>query len=80
MPPIWRERSESSSIALATSREESATPRIASVAWAAATTPSPATRRASSAAPVVVCAVPALSSAALAASWMAWRVDSTMRT
>jgi len=79
MPPIWRERSESSSIALATSREESATPRIASVAWAAATTPSP-TRRASSAASVVVCAVSALSSAALAASWMAWRVDSTMRT
>ena len=80
MPPIWRERSESSSIAVATSRDEPATPRIASVAWAAAATPSPATRRASFAASVVVWALSALSSAALAASWIACRVDSTMRT
>ncbi len=54
--------------------------RIASVAWAAARTPSSATPRACSAASAVAVAVSALALAARAASWTASRVDSTMRT
>ena len=49
MPPIRSERAESSPIASDTSRELSATWRIASVACCAAATPSWATPRASSA-------------------------------
>ena len=57
MPPIRCERAESCSIAPATCCEDAATPRIASVACSAASTPLSATRRASSAASAVEWAV-----------------------
>ena len=80
MPPIRSERADRSSIAVATSAEESATPRMAPVACSAALTPSRATSRACSAASEVSRAVSALRLAAVAASWTASRVVSTMRT
>ena len=80
MPPICRERADRSSIAPATSRDESATARMASLACSATPTPSPASRRASAAASAVVRAVSVLAPAARAASWIASRVEATIRT
>ncbi len=80
MPPMRADLAARSSIAVPTLAEDSATWRIASVACAAARTPSSATPWACWAASAVLVADSAEAAAARAASWTASRVDSTIRT